>query len=280
MTIDQPFFEEDIRPQPDGGEGGSLLLDLDGYEGPIDVLLALARDQKVDLTKISILQLADQYLTFIEQARELRLELAADYLVMAAWLAYLKSRLLLPSTEADGEQLSAAEMAERLAFQLQRLEAMRNLGRKLLERPRLGRDFFGRGAPEPLDIVNTPVYELSLYDLLKAYGDFKSRDVITALRIDPSELYSMETALERLRGLVGDLPDWTVLSAFLPKGLRGELVVRSALAATFAASLELAKSGKLKLQQSACFAPLYIRSANDETQTHTNTQTHTGSQTE
>jgi len=276
MTIDQPFFEEDIRPQPDGGEGGSLLLDLDGFEGPIDVLLALARDQKVDLTKISILQLADQYLTFVEQARELRLELAADYLVMAAWLAYLKSRLLLPSTEADGEQLSAAEMAERLAFQLQRLEAMRNLGRKLLERPRLGRDFFGRGAPEPLDIVNTPVYELSLYDLLKAYGEFKSRDVITALRIDPSELYSMETALERLRGLVGDLPDWTVLSAFLPKGLRGGLVARSALAATFAASLELAKTGKLKLQQSACFAPLYIRSANDETQTPTNSGSQTG----
>ena len=276
MTIDQPFFEEDIRPQPDGGEGGSLLLDLDGFEGPIDVLLALARDQKVDLTKISILQLADQYLSFVEQARELRLELAADYLVMAAWLAYLKSRLLLPSTEADGEQLSAAEMAERLAFQLQRLEAMRNLGRQLLERPRLGRDFFARGAPEPLDIVNTPVYELSLYDLLKAYGEFKSRDVITALRIDPSELYSMETALERLRGLVGDLPDWTVLSSFLPKGLRGGLVARSALAATFAASLELAKSGKLRLQQSACFAPLYIRSANDETQTHTNSGSQTG----
>jgi segregation and condensation protein A len=276
MTIDQPFFEEDIRPQPDDGEGGSLLLDLDGFEGPIDVLLALARDQKVDLTKISILQLADQYLSFVEQARELRLELAADYLVMAAWLAYLKSRLLLPSTEADGEQLSAAEMAERLAFQLQRLEAMRNLGRQLLERPRLGRDFFARGAPEPLDIVNTPVYELSLYDLLKAYGEFKSRDVITALRIDPSELYSMETALERLRGLVGDLPDWTVLSSFLPKGLRGGLVARSALAATFAASLELAKSGKLRLQQSACFAPLYIRSANDETQTHTNSGSQTG----
>lgn len=267
MTIEPPaqdappFFEEDARPQHDGGEGGSLLLDLDGFEGPIDVLLALARDQKVDLTKISILQLANQYLTFIEQARELRLELAADYLVMAAWLAYLKSRLLLPSTEADGEQLSAAEMAERLAFQLQRLEAMRNLGRALLERPRLNRDFFSRGAPEPLDIVNTPVYEVSLYELLKAYGDFKSRDNITALRIDPSELYSMETAIERLRGLVGDLPDWTVLSAFLPKGLRGGIVARSALAATFAASLELAKAGKLMLQQSACFAPLYIRSA-------------------
>ncbi|MPY74847.1 MAG: segregation/condensation protein A [Alphaproteobacteria bacterium] len=277
MTIEPPaqdatpFFEEDARPQHDGGEGGSLLLDLDGFEGPIDVLLALARDQKVDLTKISILQLANQYLTFIEQARELRLELAADYLVMAAWLAYLKSRLLLPSTEADGEQLSAAEMAERLAFQLQRLEAMRNLGRALLERPRLNRDFFSRGAPEPLDIVNTPVYELSLYELLKAYGDFKSRDNITALRIDPSELYSMETAIERLRGLVGDVPDWTVLSAFLPKGLRGGLVTRSALAATFAASLELAKAGKLMLQQSACFAPLYIRSAdrNDQPDSQT-----------
>lgn len=261
-----PFFEEDARPQQGGGDGGSLFLDLDGFEGPIDVLLALARDQKVDLTKISILQLADQYLTFIEQARELRLELAADYLVMAAWLAYLKSRLLLPSTEADGEQLSAAEMAERLAFQLQRLEAMRNLGRQMLERPRLNRDFFGRGAPEPVDVVTTPVYELSLYELLKAYGDFKSRDNITALRIDPSELYSMETALERLRGLVGDLPDWTVLSAFLPKGLRGGLVTRSALAATFAASLELAKAGKLMLQQSACFAPLYIRGAPPDAQ--------------
>ncbi len=265
-----PFFEEDRPPQAEAGSG-SLLLDLDGFEGPIDVLLALARDQKVDLTKISILQLADQYLTFVEQARELRLELAADYLVMAAWLAYLKSRLLLPSTEADGEQLSAAEMAERLAFQLQRLEAMRNLGRALMERPRLNRDFFPRGAPEPVDIVNTAVYEVSLYDLLKAYGEFKSRDNISALRIDPSELYSMETALERLRGLVGNVPDWTVLSSFLPKGLRSGLVLRSALAATFAASLELTKSGKLMLQQSGCFAPIFIRSANRDNQTDSQT---------
>lgn len=277
MTIEPPaqdatpFFEEDARPPQDGAADGALLLDLDGYEGPIDVLLALARDQKVDLTKISILQLADQYLTFIEQARELRLELAADYLVMAAWLAYLKSRLLLPSTEADGEQLSAAEMAERLAFQLQRLEAMRNLGRQLLDRPRLNRDFFGRGAPEPVDVVTTPVYELSLYELLKAYGDFKSRDNITALRIDPSELYSMESALDRLRSLVGNVPDWTALSAFLPKGLRGGLVTRSAMASTFAAMLELTKAGKLMLQQSACFAPLYIRSADRDAQTASQT---------
>jgi len=254
-------FEEDDRPQGGDALSSGLLLDLDGFEGPIDVLLALARDQKVDLTKISILQLANQYLDFIEQARELRLEIAADYLVMAAWLAYLKSRLLLPQSEPDGEELSAAEMAERLAFQLQRLEAMRKLGNQLLERPRLNRDFFGRGAPEPMDVVTTSVYELSLYELLKAYGDFKNRDTITAFRIDPTELHSTESALERLRAIVGNLPDWTVLSAFLPKGLHTNLVARSALASTFAATLELAKSGKLMLQQSACFAPLYIRTA-------------------
>jgi segregation and condensation protein A len=155
-------------------------------------------------------------------------------------------------------------MAERLAFQLQRLEAMRKLGQQLLERPRLDRDFFRRGAPEPMDVVTTSVYEVSLFDLLKAYGDFKSRDTITAFRIDPSELYSTESALERLRSLVGDLPDWTVLSSFLPKGLRGTLVSRSALASTFAATLELAKSGKLMLQQSGCFAPLYIRTAHPD----------------
>lgn len=270
MSTDQPtqtptpFFEEDERPQTDAGRDGSLLLDLDGFEGPIDVLLMLARDQKVDLTKISILQLADQYLVFIEQARELRLELAADYLVMAAWLAYIKSRLLLPQTDADGEQLSAAEMAERLAFQLQRLEAMRKHGRQLLERPRLQRDFFARGEPEPMDVVRTSVYELTLYELLKAYGEFKSRDNITALRIDPSELHSTEEALERLRSLVGEVPDWTELSSFLPANLTGPLVTRSAVAATFAASLELAKSGKLMLQQSECFAPLYLRTAHPD----------------
>ncbi|MGD8809518.1 MAG: ScpA family protein, partial [Gammaproteobacteria bacterium] len=236
----------------------------------------LARDQKVDLKKISILQLADQYLTFIEQARELRLELAADYLVMAAWLAYLKSRLLLPQTESDGEELSAAEMAARLAFQLQRLEAMRKLGRQLLERPQLDRDFFRRGAPEPTDVVNTSVYEVTLFELLKAYGDFKNRETITTFRIDPTELHTTESALERLRSLVGEIPDWTVLSTFLPHGLQGGLVTRSALASTFAASLELAKSGKLMLQQSECFAPLYIRTAHPDDYTPQQPESQTG----
>jgi len=259
-----PFFEEDTRPaQP--GASGPLLLDLDGFEGPIDILLALARDQKVDLTKISILKLADQYLEFITQARELRLELAADYLVMAAWLAYLKSRLLLPSVEEDGEQLSAAEMAERLAFQLQRLEAMRKIGRALMDRPRLNRDFFARGAPEPVEVVNHPVYELTLFELLKSYGEFRTRENITSLRIDPTELFSTEAALDRLRSLLGDVPDWATLSTFLPEDMPRGLVARSAMAATFAASLEMVKAGELMVRQEGTFAPIYVRKATEET---------------
>lgn len=259
-----PFFEEDTRPaQP--GASGPLLLDLDGFEGPIDILLALARDQKVDLTKISILKLADQYLEFITQARELRLELAADYLVMAAWLAYLKSRLLLPSVEEDGEQLSAAEMAERLAFQLQRLEAMRKIGRALMDRPRLNRDFFARGAPEPVEVVNHPVYELTLFELLKSYGEFRTRENITSLRIDPTELFSTEAALDRLRSLLGDVPDWATLSTFLPADMPRGLIARSAMAATFAASLEMVKAGELMVRQEGTFAPIYVRRATEET---------------
>jgi len=250
-------FEEDAARGDTAAE--RLLLNLDGYEGPIDLLLDLARDQKVDLTRISILQLADQYLTFITRARELRLELAADYLVMAAWLAFLKSRLLLPVTREDGDEMSAEEMAARLAFQLQHLEAMRKVGRSLLGRPQLNRDFFPRGAPEPVETSRTSVYEVSLYELLRAYASFKTRDHITALRIDPTSLYSTERALERLRALIGDVPNWTQLSAFLPEELGGPLVMRSALASTFSASLELVKEGRASLRQSGAFAPLYLR---------------------
>lgn len=262
MQDGTPFFEEDRQPAR-GGASDGLLLNLDGFEGPIDILLTLARDQKVDLSKISILQLADQYLDFISKMRELRLELAADYLVMAAWLAYLKSRLLLPAADGDEQHLSAAEMAERLAFQLQRLEAMRKIGRSLLERPRLNRDFFPRGEPEQAEVVSEQVFELTLYDLLKSYGEFRTRENIKSLRIDPSELISTEVALERLREMVGDVPDWATLWAFLPEGLRGGLVARSALAATFAASLELVKAGELVVRQEGMFAPLYVRRAKE-----------------
>ena len=260
MQDGTPIFEEDQRA-PDEASGSGLLLDLDGYEGPIDVLLALAREQKVDLTKISILQLADQYLGFISRARELRIEIAADYLVMAAWLAYLKSRLLLPAADGEEEALSAAEMAERLAYQLQRLEAMRNIGRQLLDRPRLNRDFFPRGEPEAVEVVSESVFDVTLYDLLKAYGGVNNREVITSLRIDPTELFSTEAALERLRQLVGEVPDWSTLMTFLPETMKGGIVARSALASTFAASLEMVKAGELVVRQSTNFAPIYVRRA-------------------
>jgi segregation and condensation protein A len=238
---------------------GALVLDLDGFEGPIDLLLALAREQKVDLTRISILELADQYLAFIAEVRRVRLELAADYLVMAAWLAYLKSRLLLPNPEPERDEPSGEEMAAALAFQLQRLEAMQDVGVRLFERPLLGRDIFPRGAPERISVIARPAWQASLYDVLAAYADHRRRQRASTLRIEPTQLYSMEDALERLATLLGRMPDWTSLARFLPPELAAGLLGRSALASTFAASLELAKAGRLELRQDGAFAPIYLR---------------------
>jgi segregation and condensation protein A len=240
-----------------------LVVDLEGYEGPIDVLLTLARDQKLDLTRISILALAEQYIAFIAQARRVRLEIAADYLVMAAWLAYLKSRLLLPTPAEDKAEPTAAEMAAALAFQLQRLQAMQDAGARLMARPLLGKDVFRRGAPEGLRVVATPVYSATLYELLRAYGDQRGRKQSSTLRILPSELYSMEAALERLMSILGRMPDWTTLQSFIPAELRGGVVARSALAAMFSASLELVRSGRLQLRQDRTFGQIYIRKAPD-----------------
>ncbi len=235
-----------------------LVVDLEGYEGPIDMLLTLAREQKVDLTKISILALADQYLVYIGAARRLRLEIAADYLVMAAWLAYLKSRLLLPEP-APADEPSGAELAAALTHQLQRLEAMQQAGARLMARPQLGRDVFARGAPEGLPRVLRPIYDATLYDLLKAYGDQRQRKEAAVLHIEPPELFSMDDALQRLSRLLGRMPEWRTLMSFLPPGLRGGIVERSALAATFAASLELVRAGKLQLRQDNAFGPIYLR---------------------
>jgi segregation and condensation protein A len=244
-----------------------LLVDLDGFEGPIDVLLALARDQKVDLTKISILQLADQYLAFVARASKVRLELAADYLVMAAWLAYLKSRLLLPEPAVDDEQPTGAEMAAALAFQLRRLESMQDAGVRLFARSLLGRDVFARGAPEPVEVVATIHFETKLYDLLRAYGEIRNKTEAAApLEIAQAELYSVEVALERLRDLLGRMPDWQTLSSFLPTGLQDSLVMRSALAATFVATLELVREGKLMLRQSGFYEPIFVRQSDEATQ--------------
>jgi segregation and condensation protein A len=246
---------------PKSANDDELVLDLDGFEGPIDALLSLARDQKVDLRKISILELADQYLAFIARARRLRLELAADYLVMAAWLAYLKSRLLLPEPPADGEP-SGAELAAALAFQLQRLEAMQQAGKRLMALPQFGIDFFARGAPEPAKIIDVPVWDVTLFDLLKAYGTHPGRRREGLLRIAPLNLFSMDDALKRIGEMLGQVLDWTVLRNFLPEDLGTPLQRRAAIAATFAASLELARNGRVELRQEGTFAPIYLRRAN------------------
>ena len=235
------------------------MLELDGYEGPIDLLLTLAREQKVDLGKISILALADQYLAFLARQHALNLEIAADYLVMAAWLAYLKSRLLLPQPPQDDEP-SGTELAAQLEHRLRLLEAMQTAGVRLMGRPRIGQDVFLRGAPEGLIVIPVPVYELALYELLRAYGEGRRRTEAAVLTIEPAEFHSMDDALSRLARFIGHVPNWRELASFLPRELRGELFRRSALAATFAATLELARSGRIELRQDRAFGPIYLRS--------------------
>lgn len=236
----------------------ALILDIDGFEGPLDLLLDLARRQKVDLLKIPILDLVEQYLAFIHEARRLRLELAADYLVMAAWLAYLKSRLLLPGSD-DEEEPSAEELAWRLQVRLARLQAMREAGAALVARDRLGRDVFARGAPEGLALDRRTVHEATLYDLLRAYADFRLRTSVRALHIARRPVYSLEDALRRLGELVGISLDWAQLESFLPTEAGDPAMLRSARASMFAASLELARTGKAELRQSEAFGPLYLR---------------------
>ncbi len=265
------LFEEDPPREvlPEGEhDADALLLNIDGFEGPIDVLLNLARDQKVDLTKVSILQLARQYLTFIDRAQELRLDLAAEYLVMAAWLAYLKSRLLLPK-ENDGEEVDAETMAEALQFQLRRLEAMQQASEELFGLPQLGQDIFPRGMPEGLTTKMDTTYDASLYDLLKSYGDIERRQEFTNYELPTFSLMSMEVAMQRMTKMLGKLPRkgpwsvWTTLTSFIPEGVRDKLYVRSAMASCFTVGLELAKQGKVEIKQDGLFRPIYLRAAVD-----------------
>lgn len=251
-------MEDGFRPDR---RDETLVLDLDGYEGPIDVLLALARQQKVDLTRISILDLAEQYLAFIVAARRLNLEIAADYLVMAAWLVYLKSRLLLPEEEDDDEP-SGPELAEALSFQLRRLQAMQERGQQMMARPLLGRDVFARGDPQETEVVRSSVYEVSLFDLLSAYGENRRRGAEAVLEIEPSTLYSIAEAIERLSGLSGGTAGWQTLLEFLPPEAGGGIRLRSAVASTFVAGLELARMGRLEFRQLSPFGPIYIRGRN------------------
>ena len=253
---DDENFEVDIRRQDD--EQLALFVNLEGFEGPIDLLLSLARDQKVDLKQISILPLAEQYLNFISSAHQLDLEVAADYLVMAAWLAYLKSRLLLPDPGPEQDE-EIVDMGDALRYQLARLEAMQQAAKRLISLPRLGQQRFARGMAEQFNITNEAVWQASLYDLLACYGDIQSGLENETLTIAATKLFSVEEAAKRLRHLVGNMPDWTTLEKFLPPNLLAPMDRRSATASHFVASLELARDGLLKLRQDAHFAPLYIK---------------------
>ncbi|MCP5087758.1 MAG: segregation/condensation protein A [Rhodobacteraceae bacterium] len=239
----------------------ALVVDVEGYEGPLDLLLTLARTQKVDLRKISVLALAEQYLKFVEKAKRLRIELAADYLVMAAWLAFLKSRLLLPPDPSD-EGPSGAELAAHLAFQLERLGAMRRSAARLMARDQLGRDFFVRGIPEDVSIKRRVNYKATILDLMQAYARLRTKDSFEPLHMrERDAVFTMEQALERMKALLGHAIEWGDLTQFLPEGwLKDPAQRRSATASTFAASLELVKAGRLEIRQYDTFAPIQVRS--------------------
>ena len=237
----------------------ALIVDVDGFEGPLDLLLQLSRTQKVDLRQVSILQLSLQYLAFVEKASALRIELAADYLVMAAWLAFLKSRLLLPPDPAD-EGPSGEELAAHLAFQLARLEAMRKAAARLMARDQRGRDFFVRGIPESVERVRKVTYTATLLDLMQGYARIRTKDEFRPFVMDRDSIYTMEQALERMRGLLGYAGEWADLTSYLPDGWQLDPKRRrSATAACFAASLELAKLGKVELRQGDVFSPIEIK---------------------
>lgn len=236
----------------------ALVVDVDGFEGPLDLLLHLARNQKVDLARISVLALAEQYLAFIDRARAVRLELAADYLVMAAWLAYLKSRLLLPK-QASGDGESGEEMAAVLHFRLKRLEAMRDAAARLVNRNRLGRDVFARGMPELVVVETRNQYTASLYDLLTAYAIQRQRQAITNVRIAKRGVWSLKEARDILSRLIGACKDWTALDRFLVEYLTGPDERATAIASSFAATLELVREGIVEMRQDGAFSPLYLR---------------------
>jgi segregation and condensation protein A len=260
MNSEELHFETP-HPEHDSGEP-ALVVDVDGFEGPLDLLLTLARQQKVDLARISILALADQYLAFIEEVRKLRLELAADYLVMAAWLAYLKSRLLLPDPHAP-EGMSAEDMATALAQRLRRLEAIRGVAEQLMRRPQLGRDVFARGMPEPIAEVRRPEWSATLYDLLSAYTAQRQRRALAHVSVPRRTVWSLADARQALDRLIGRSTDWSRLDEYLLAYVVEPAQAATVFASSFAATLELVREGVAELHQHAAFAPLYVRKRRD-----------------
>ena len=258
-SLEAMWTDEPRRTESDP----ALVVDVDGFEGPLDLLLHLARNQKVDLARISVLALVEQYIAFVERARALRLELAADYLVMAAWLAYLKSRLLIPAQPGE-EGESGEEMAAILQFRLKRLEAMRDAASRLVNRNRLGRDVFVRGAPELVVIDRRNEYSGTLYDLLTAYASLRQRQSVTNVRIEKRGVWSLKDARTILSRMIGTFSDWTTLDRFLLEYLTLPGERTTAMASSFAATLELVREGALEIRQQEAFAPLYMRNRNDK----------------
>jgi segregation and condensation protein A len=265
MNAEELSFETETELTEPGVGEPALVVDVEGFEGPLDLLLTLARQQKVDLAKISILALADQYLVFIEAARKLRLELAADYLVMAAWLAYLKSRLLLPEQPApDGP--SAEEMANALAQRLRRLEAIRQVAEQLMQRPQLGREVFERGQPEPIAEIKRPQWTATLFDLLSAYATRRQNRARSFVRVPKRTVWSLAEAREAIERLIGRSFDWSPLDRYLMEYLVEPSLRPTVLASSFAATLELVREGRLEVHQHAAFAPLFVRARANEGQ--------------
>ena len=258
MTPAEPFQVDAEIAVERGSEEPALIVDVEGFEGPLDLLLMLARHQKVDLAKISILALADQYLTFIEAARQVRLELAADYLVMAAWLAYLKSRLLLPET-GDAAGPSAEEMAAALALRLKRLEAIRGAAERMVARPQLDRDIFRRGTPEPIVDVKRPEWTATLYDLLSAYAAQRQKHALARVRVPQRRVWSLAEARAAIERLVGASHDWSRLDEYLVAYVTEPGLRATVYASSFAATLEMVREGAVELHQHAAFAPIYLR---------------------
>lgn len=259
-------FQEGIAYQP-VGEDGSLSVHLDGYEGPLHVLLTLARTQKLDLREISILKLSEQYLDFIRQAQDLRIELAADYLVMASWLAYLKSRLLLPPPH-DDEEIDAEEMAARLVFRLQCLDAMRDAAAKLMARDLLGRDFFLHGQPEGIRIKRQSNYDANLYEVLAAYSTQRLRNYYETWTPPKMDVLSIERARMRIERLLGKLDEWETMDALVASDIRDPQKRRTTMASSFSAFLEYARDGRVELQQSKNFDNLMVRRARPKAATN------------
>lgn len=253
----EKLWGEPERRNVENDEPG-LVIDIAGFEGPLDLLLFLARNQKLDLTRISVLSLAEQYLQFIESARQVRLELAADYLVMAAWLAYLKSRLLIPQPAKD-DGPSGEEMAATLAFRLRRLEAIRDAAGRLVNRDRLGRDFFARGAPEMIIEERNSAFDASLYDLLSAYAALRQRNAVTNVTIARRRVWSLAEARLMLARLIGELEEWTALDGFLIRYLSDPSERTTVIASAFAATLELVREGRIDVRQDGAFGTIYMR---------------------